>query len=152
MAITIVERISDSLTGGRDTLKPLESILGGSLPDDYVYFLIAHNGGRPEPSDFTFRTRSGAPTDSCIQFFFGWCDDRDYGLLENLSAYEGRIVAGFCPIACDDFGNLLLLSLREHDRGTVWFWDHERESPDEPTMDNMDIVAGSFTEFIEGLH
>jgi hypothetical protein len=151
MTMTIVERISSSLTGGRDSLRPIESQMGRPLPDDYVAFLVTHNGGRPKPSDFTFRTKSGESTDSSIQCFFGWCDDANYGLLQNLSVYEDRIVTEFIPIACDALGNLLLLSLRPSDYGSVWFWDHELESEDHPTMDNMDMVADSFTEFVDNL-
>ena len=151
MAMTIVERISPGLTVGRDAVKPIESKYGCALPDDYVDFLVTHNGGRPKPSVFTFEAGGNKTTDSLVQCFFGWCDDPDYGIESNLSAYAGRIVDGFCPIACDPFGNLLLLSLRKDDYGSVWFWDHEEEAEYHPTMDNMDKVAGSFTEFVEGL-
>ena len=151
MAFTIVERISGSLTSGRDALKPIESQFGRLLPDDYADFLRTYNGGRPKPSVFTFKPRDGKATESRVQCFFGCCDDADYGLLHVISTYRDRICDEFCPIACDAFGNLLLLSLRKHDHGSVWFWDHERESPDTPTMDNMEIVAASFIEFIENL-
>ncbi len=56
-------------------LKPLESRLGQSLPDDYADFLVTHNGGRPEPAVFTFTPRDQEPAESRVQFFFDWCDD-----------------------------------------------------------------------------
>jgi hypothetical protein len=50
-------------------------------------------------------------------------------------------------------GNLICLSLREEDRGTVWFWDHEQEAEegDPPREDNLTMVAESFDEFASRL-
>jgi hypothetical protein len=33
--------------------------------------------------------------------------------------------------------------------GYVYFWDHEHEAEDEPTYDNMHLIAKSFTEFLD---
>ncbi len=152
MELIITERISDNLIVDRKILDPLKSRFSCLLPDDYVAFLKAYNGGRPKFGVFEFTTKIGEDEDSRVQFFFGWCDNSNYGILQNLVSYEDRIVTGFCPIACDSFGNLLLLSLRKKDHGSIWFWDHELEAEDEPAMDNMTIVAPSFTKFIENLH
>ena len=149
MTMQIVESITNDKIGGEADIQVVEKRLSGTLPSDYVDFLVKWNGGRPEPSAFSFE-ESGRVTSSEVQCFFGVCDNRNYGLVRNLDIYDGRVPAGCCPIACDPLGNLLLLSVVGPDRGTVYFWDHERESG-EARMTNVSKVASSFTQLVNDL-
>ncbi len=141
----ITERLSQ-IGATEQSIARLESELGFPLPDDYRRFLVDFNGGRPEPSGFLFETSEGS-SDSAIRYFFTLDNDEYYGILENLRDYKDRIPEGLMPIACDPFGNLVLIDLGAKAVGTIYFWDHEKESMEEPTWDNISTVARSFTVF-----
>jgi hypothetical protein len=149
--VEIVEAISNERITSRQQLASLEHRLGGPLPEEYVAFLLRSNGGRADRSSFEFRDHTGGPTTSRVAWFFGLSNDASYGLEANLYDYEGRIPAGFFPMGCDPFGNVLLLAVGSTDYGSVWFWDHEGER-EEPDFSNMSRVASSFPDFIGMLH
>jgi SMI1 / KNR4 family (SUKH-1) len=70
-----------------------------------------------------------------------------------LDVYRDRVPEGFLPIGDDLAGNLIVLGVDGKHRRRVYFWNHEREADEgEPaTMDNMELVAGSFREFLDGI-
>jgi hypothetical protein len=144
----IKEKISETLTNV-SRLDEMERKHRIMLPEDYRLFLITTNGGRPVERRFSF-IEHGKQTNGAIGWFFGDCDDADYGISSNWKTYNDRIPPAFFPIATDAFGNLILLSCRDEDRGAIYFWDHEKES-DVPSMTNMFRVANSFSEFVEHL-
>lgn len=110
------------------------------LPDDYRAFLIKHNGGYPDPDGF----RGG---DDVLNFFYGlWQKHGDLNY-EELS-HRNFIPKEMIPIACDPFGNAVLLEVRGPHRGRVWFWDHERWGD---PAGAVSLLAGSFTEFVDSL-
>lgn len=148
--MNIIEPISSERLGSRAQLAPLERRLGGRAPDDYVDFLLMHNGGRADNSTFEFKDGAGETTKSRVAWFFGLADDVSYGLSANVEDYEGRIPVGFLPVGSDPFGNLLLLCLASESYGSVWFWDHEEEQ-EEPDLSNMSRLAASFGEFLDTL-
>lgn len=144
----IAERISDEITS-EARLASFEAKCGGKLPQEYRAFLLAANGGRPVKRRFSFLD-NGKRTESVVDWFFGDCDDPDYGLVSNLEVYEGRIPNGWLPVATDPFGNLILLSLKGNVSGIVSFWDHEREDPDDFNK-NVLHLADNFNAFLAGL-
>jgi cell wall assembly regulator SMI1 len=140
-----------SQTGAsEESIQKLESEIGLRLPDDYRRFLAAYNGGKPEPSGFAFETDEG-PSDSAVRYFLTLERDKNYGILENIRDYQDRIPKGLMPIACDSFGNLVLIDVGAKALGSVYFWDHEKESMEEPTWENISFVAPSFTAFEQAL-
>jgi hypothetical protein len=60
----------------------------------------------------------------------------------HLTGFAGAPRPLFFPI-CLSFGG--------PDEGKVYFWDHEEEPP-QPSYANCHLIAGSFDEFIAGLH
>ena len=142
------ERISDALSNP-ESIIGLVSRCGGKLPPDYRRFLLAINGGRPVKRRFGF-LENAKKTESVVDWFFGDCADPDYGLIANLDVYEDRIPKSFLPIATDPFGNLILISLRAKDNGTIHFWDHEREDPDDSSK-NVQQLAKNFDDFVATL-
>lgn len=147
--MVIVESISFS-GATEDQLSALERRIGATLPDDYRQFLIEHNGGRPSPREFV---AVDGDEGSAVHFFFTLDSNAPfYQLTKKLDVYRDRIPRKLLPIACDPFGNLVLLDLGARVRGSVYFWDHERENPDgEAGWDNMALVASSFGNFISTL-
>lgn len=57
---------------------------------------------------------------------------------------EDRLPGGLIPIIDAEGGNLVCLSTRSSDFGTVWFWDHERESEGAA----LSLLAADFDEFV----
>jgi len=131
----------------------IETELGITLPDYYKAFLIRYNGGRPREEVFPIVGFKNNPT-GLIHTFFGInvkleCDE----LLWNYLIMIGRIPRHFLPIADDNSGDLICLSLSGDDKGCVFFWDwyDERPGPD-PGYENVYKIADSFEEFLESLH
>lgn len=122
------------------------------LPDDYRSFLVSQNGGRPEMASrvFTFQKEDGSISDSLVDWFSGLIESEDYSLEEDFSVYEDRIPSGMLPIACDPFGNRILLGVRTPSVSGLWFWDHEIE-PMNIRESGIYKIADSFEQFVEGL-
>ena len=148
--MAIVERLSDS-GASEAALQQLENELGSRLPDDYRRFLAETNGGRPDPARFAMQTSNGA-NESVVDWFLTLEPQEDlYTVPEYRNMYADRVPQGLLPVACDPFGNLLLLDLGAKSQGCVYFWDHEQESMEEPTWGNISTVAESFQNFYDSL-
>jgi hypothetical protein len=132
-------------------LVALERAINVSLPVSYRSFLMRFNGGRPNPEFFPIRGLENKSF-GAIQYFF-WVDDaiQSVNIDWNYKIYKGRIPSNLFPIACDNWGNLICLSLRGHDRDSVYFWDHDAEHRP-PTYDNVYLVASSFPAFLESIY
>ncbi|MDB5391343.1 MAG: hypothetical protein JWM11_6989 [Planctomycetaceae bacterium] len=146
--MTLVQRLSDR--GAADvTLNELEAKIGSTLPADYCRFMSELNGGRPEPSGFQFQTSDGI-SDSSIRYFLT-LDEREkrYSVHQFLDRYRDRIPELMLPVACDSFGNIVLLDVGARSYGSLFFWDHEQENADEGTSSNIFVIAPSFTKFLE---
>ena len=70
-----------------------------------------------------------------------------------LDIFRGRVPDGLLPIVGDPFGNVLCIKLSPPARGSIDFWDHEREvdEDEEPNLQNMTMLADCFTDFLDGL-
>jgi len=134
-----------------ESIQQLEAKLGSRLPEDYRRFLTDLNGGRPDPSSFVFETKAGL-NDSAVRYFLTLdSGEIRYTIPNYLNTYKDRIPKGVLPIGCDSFGNLVLLDVCSKSPGSVYFWDHEEESMNERTWQNISIVAPSFKAFEEAL-
>jgi hypothetical protein len=56
----------------------------------------------------------------------------------------------FLPFGKDLFGNRFCIGLSPLTWGTIYFWDHELH-PGDDLGESLFEIAGSFSEFIEGL-
>ena len=130
----------------------VESRLGFRLPAQYRDFLLAHNGGRPEPRRFAISSEK--PDDrSVVHWFFCVKEGNAYDLLTWARRTADRIPPELLPVAIDPFGNLICLSVSGVNVGKVYFWDHEKEAREgePPGYDNVYLVADSFQEFLDSL-
>ena len=134
------------------SLQAFERQIGYSLPDDYRHFLATENGGKPSQRVFGFRTKDGEETSAIRAFFTLDLASKHYFIQDRIATYKERLPSGLLPIACDSFGNLVLLDIGAKAVGSIYFWDHERESMDDPTWDNISFVASTFTELVSLLH
>jgi hypothetical protein len=147
----MIERIGECArplsTGDIETL---EARVGLKLPEEYKGFLLRYNGGRPRPNAFPIQGLAKNPL-GVIQVFFGIDDPVESCNLDwNLKTLNGRLPPNLFPIACDDGGDIICLSLFGDDVGNVLFWDCYNE-PDEPSYANVYRIAESFGSFIDAL-
>jgi cell wall assembly regulator SMI1 len=120
----------------------LERRIGRPLPDSYRHYLLQQDGGRL------------ASNDQAVNTVFGLGDVPDWASMwDVLDTYAGRMPGWLLPVADDEYGNVFAISLRDGDRGSVWFWDHEEESGDneEPAEDNIRRVASDWPAFLQSL-
>jgi hypothetical protein len=133
----------DPQPGAKEAVDRLELRLGFQLPASFHTLLTAvSNGGAVEPLAMGSDPRVG------IVAVLG--AERSDGLdIEARIAQFGddRLPAGLMPIIDAEGGNLVCLSTRGSDFGTVWFWDHERESDGAA----LSLLAASFDEFVDEL-
>lgn len=135
-------------------LQEFEEEMGYKLPEAYRSFLLAHNGGRPEPEffivpDWQYR-------ESLVNEFKSIVPDGEGFGVRQIMEMKGDIFPeGFIPIGRDPGGNMILMSLMGESRENIYFWDHEN-TPDDRLQNlseysNMYFLAGSFEEFVNSL-
>jgi hypothetical protein len=149
MSVTIIE---SSMPLTEADLVRAEQRMGRPIPSAYRAFLLAHNGGRPEPYAFQMQGRHGTPSQGgCVDWFLGINTGKYYSDLEDLvKAARSRISPHLFPIGTDPGGNLICLSTSVSDEGAVYFWDHEFEG-ETPSCGNVYFIASSFEVFLNGL-
>ncbi len=129
-------------------LQRFERRLGLVLPEDYKAFLLLNNGGRTT----LYVLRAGNVGPVIVNDFFGLDPGSPLDLDDNVLSYKGRVPAGFLPFANDPGGNVFLLALADENRGSVFFWDHEREPQEEGLhwrdYPNLYSLSDSFTDFL----
>lgn len=138
-----------------EQISAYEARLGRPLPQDYRNFLLQHNGGYPDPSDFEMQSPFKSDGDfGTVDWFLGIdVSEPTLGLEYVLQTFADRIPPRLFPIARDPGGNLICLSSGGEDLGTVYFWDHERESEEgaPATEANLYRIAGGLEEFLNML-
>jgi len=147
--------IEDSNKYGKlvdERLSKFETIIGSRLPEDYREYLLTHNGGKPTPCDFVISEKEGSDS---LHVVYGIHNGPSYANLEEVNAvYSKRIPDSLITIADDPFGNAICICINGENLGKVFFWDHELESEDEeePSYDNISLLAASFSEFLGKLY
>lgn len=124
------------------------------LPEEYKIFLLENNGGIPEYEvEFSFveidlTTKEQYEQGTDIHYFYSI--DEIIEIYQNLIS-EKLIHKNYIPIACDSFGNEILLSLEPNkDNGCVFFANHEMLNLNDSFWITSKITD-SFNEFIDKL-
>ena len=112
-------------------ISDLEKRFSTQLPQDYRKFLIKYNGGDTPNTKY-----KAAKISFDLRGFFGFGNVR-YSF-DSLSDLSDWIAQKRFPIACDLFGNYILISL---DNGVISFADHERGFQES-------FICDSFTAFV----
>jgi cell wall assembly regulator SMI1 len=146
----ITERLSQHGASDAD-IQNFESVIDAKLPTDYRDFLSVWNGGRPAASNFDTAEQG---IGSMVHFFYTLDTvAKSYRMIDKYQVYSDRIPPGLVPIACDDFGNQILINLNLDYYGTIYFWGHENENPEgEPYWDNIIKICNSFKDFSDILY
>ncbi len=120
-----------------------------SLPPEYRELLLWRNGGNPEPGWYSLNDEY---EDEISQFFIVGASNLRSDLAENVASYRDWILPAYLPIAICGGGDLLCLSLREAEIGSVYHWNHELANrAGEPYEDNMTKLANSLSDFLDGV-
>lgn len=135
------------------TLDRVERRIGRSIPAVYREFLLAHNGGWPEPGDFEITHGNERMAHVSVDWFFPVDAAAGVDLEEILTIYRGRYPEELFPFACDPGGNLICIAVTGEKAEQIWFWDHEEEveEGEDPGWDNLYYVAPNFSAFLERL-
>lgn len=106
------------------------------LPSQYKEFLEKYNGGFTPNTNF-----KKGKISSDIRAFYGLGDVK-YSI--NSTNIEKWLNNNYLPIACDSFGNIILIGVSENKFGRIYFWEHENEK------ENAIVgVSDSFIDFIK---
>lgn len=137
-------------------VKKFEEMHNVSLPEEYKKFLLKNNGGKPVAEDaFHYESELETYSDSAVRYFFSLFSDNN-SVEYNFEIYvlAKRIPSSMLPIAADYAGNVVCISISNDTFGKIYFWDHEEELEDDdnnPSHDNLYLIADSFTEFLGSL-
>lgn len=100
-----------------------------TLPTEYKKFLCKYNGGHTPDTNFKLKR-----TSSTLRAFYG-VGDVDYSLDE--FDFNEWIERNVFPIACDHFGNYIVIGLRAGKAGKIYFYDHEEGHKPKELADNL---------------
>ncbi len=116
-----------------DKIINMEKKCGIILPIQYRRFLYKYNGGYTPKTKF----KAGKVT-SDVKGFFGIGDVKlSLDTIELGVWLENNVL----PIACDSFGNYIVIGLYNENIGKIYFCDHEKEN-------KAEYVAEDFKEFV----
>lgn len=122
----------------------------GRLPEDYIAFMMAHNGGTIYPA--AFETKVSAAPDwldlepvVSIDSFFTW---DEFVKANGFLKIDWRV--DHVSIAYDNSGGRILLSMQPHDHGAVRYWPRNVADWDEEDDGPLPVatVAATFREFV----
>lgn len=105
-----------------------------TLPNQYRNFLHKYNGGYTPKTKFKVGKVS-----SDLRGFFGLGDINLS--LDNVELGEW-VEKNVFPVACDSFGNYIVIGLRNNDTGKIYFCDHENGNKAEYITENFKDFVG----------
>jgi len=134
-----------------EDINKFEKEIGHQLPSDYKEFLLKQNGGKP--STRRYITKDGA-VESSVIMLLPLADIDSANLRRNYLIFNkaNLIPRNLLPIAEAIRMHQICISLYGEDVGAVYHWLADDEDEEIiPSYDNMYLIAGSFTEFINSL-
>jgi cell wall assembly regulator SMI1 len=137
-----VEYVRREPPASAELINRLEQRVGRPLPPEYRDYLREQDGGRLDNNSRAINT------------IFGIGDVPEWASMwDVLETYSERVPDWLLPVADDAFGNLYAVSLRNEDRGSVWFWNHELEADEgeAPTEENLKSMAATWPAFLASL-
>jgi len=129
-------------------LRSLEARLGESLPSSYLSFLLATNGGYSHEYsvpyiDLALMSEQRAAIFHWLSACVTKSETGFLGIEEGHRHARGLLPQGVIPIAVEDGGDPIVLSLRNGDYGSIYLFITES-----PANQQMNKLATSFEEFL----
>ena len=116
-----------------DEISRMESQYAIKFPDQYQDFLLRYNGGYTPKTKFKAK---GILSD--VRGFYGV---GAVGLSVSQEVISSWVHQKLFPIACDTFGNYILLCIAGAEYGNIFFCDHEKGM-------NLSLIAKDFPSFV----
>lgn len=134
-----------------DQVREFEVDCGISLPEEYVLFMLRHNGGNPVPNGFSF-IRHGRIEHSAVVRLTPLLGG-SHNVADEMGILQGRIPEDAVPIGHDPCGNVVCLRVAGDEFGRLCLWDHEEEFLNESgeIRNVYPIQASGFDEFLATL-
>jgi len=134
----------------KESIKEVETKLNIKFPQEYIEFMLEHNGGRPvKPLTYTFIEEDP----DTHQSFENNSDIHTFNAMEDIPSFYENLVSAevipkfYCPIANDSCGNELLICLDHSEyHGNLFFADHELCDSEEHWI--LSKIANTFNDFI----
>ncbi len=116
------------------------------FPEPYVKYLQVYNDGKLELNYIKI-----PDNEITIRYFYGTSEDKIFDLKANYQVYQDRLPSKCVPVAADDCGNLICMSVNTETYGKIYFWDHETMDMNtyENTnlqIENLILISDSFEE------
>ena len=151
-----VERSNECGPFDEGVIAELEQARGIKLPEDYLAYLRAHNGGQPVPGFYWVdRWDDGNPWGSGIETLYGAHRNKkgysDYSLLRNDDGYSFSLKPGMLAIGDDGCGGHILMSTLPVDFGSIHFCCSWSDHPNGYEDDGYWRIADSFSDFLNRL-
>jgi hypothetical protein len=137
----------------RSCIEKLERDLGILLPEEYVQFLLRHNGGSVSMYELAFdvKYKNGFVGKTIMSRFFTACSpEMSNDLLHTYRFYEEaeRIPTSFLPIGYDFADSMVGTIVSGKNYGKMYYWDHEEETTEES---ELNYLADNLNLFLAGL-
>ena len=121
------------------------------FPEDLVSFVALNNDCEFEDNFIKIDNERYS-----IKYLYGSTKERYSNIAKQYEDYEDRVPKGLIPIGRDDFENQICIAIDDEHYGKIYFWDHETMDPlfemeSDIQIDQMPLLASSFTEFINKL-
>lgn len=153
MKVTLIDQ-GPKLT--EQDIAKFEQRLGVSLPLEYRDFLLLNNGGylRPEGIFKIYSLLKIHINTSVMTSFLSIKSGDENSFDTYLMILSGRVPPAYFPIGHDGFGNVICIEHKGHNKGKLFWWNHEEEEMNpkkKATYRNIYFLANSFNEFISSL-
>ena len=132
----------------KEDLACIEQKFHMKIPAAVREHYLTYNGGYPENSVFTDKNGNTYSVDRFIPISGrkGLSVEKVLALLREDNAIPEWLI----PFADENGGNLFCFSVREADRGAIYYYDHEFEYGENPE-EHVTFLAESITAFINSL-
>ena len=123
--------------------------IGAIFPNEFIDYLLLHNNAELDSNIVKFPNN-----EINIRYFYG-ISTRSYTDMESTyEIYKNRLPSKCIPIAEDDCGNQICMSLFTKTYGKIYFFDHEIMDCDEKevntiSLKDMIFLANSFKNLCE---
>ncbi|OUM59584.1 hypothetical protein PIROE2DRAFT_14830 [Piromyces sp. E2] len=132
------------------TIEKVEKELNIKFPQEYINFMLEHNGGRPlNPVTFSFIEEDPETHKS----FENNSDIHTFNQMEDIPTFYDNLISAevipkhYCPIANDSCGNEIVICLDNSEyHGILFFADHELCDSEEHWI--LSKIANNFIDFV----
>jgi cell wall assembly regulator SMI1 len=140
----------------QEDIETFEKKYNLKLPSEYQNFLLKHNGGMPTARRFKIKD---GKIKSSFKFIMPLMkeinnDEVKHNLEYSYIKFIRRNVIPdkYLPFGEDPRENILCISIKGDDYGSVFYWDREAELIDKIPQDECyHLIDNNFSKFIDGL-